>query len=506
MKALISVYDKRGIEEFASQLVNLGWDLISTGGTYDKLKEAGLPVTKVEDVTGFPEILSGRVKSLHPHIHAGILYQRDKSEDRETMKEKGIESIDMVVNNLYPFEASVKSDPDDLGKIIENIDIGGPAMIRAAAKNYRDVIVVTDPDDYASVIEDLTDQTLGLEKRQVLAAKAFSLTAYYDAMIATYFNSQSDGQSFPKHLTKAYRFDSSLRYGENPHQKAVYYKSPLEADIEIEQLHGKQISYNNYNDMKAALDLVYEFEETACVAVKHANPCGVALGQTPGEAYQKAYDCDPVSIYGGIIAFNRPVDLEAAEKLAEIFLEVVIAPDFSEPALDKLSQKKNIRLVKYRPADQSWAKRLSQRESLAGLLVQERNLELISPEGLKLVTDRPVTDRELEDLKFAWKVAKHSASNAMIIAKDGQTIGLGHGEVRRVWALESALERSEFDLTGSVIASDGFFFTDTIENMQKYGIKAIIQPGGSIQDEKVIELAKEYDISVLMTGMRHFKH
>lgn len=506
MKALISVYDKRGIEDFAGQLVSLGWDLISTGGSYDRLKAAGLPVTKVEELTGFPEILAGRVKSLHPHIHAGILYQRGKPEDRETVKEMGIESIDMVVNNLYPFEASVKSDPEDLEKIIENIDIGGPAMIRAAAKNYQDVIVVTDPDDYTSVIKSLNHRGLGLDQRQKLAAKAFSQTAYYDAIIAAYFNQLSEAETFPQYLTKAYRLDSTLRYGENPHQKAVYYKSALEADIEIEQLHGKQISYNNYNDMKAAMDLVKEFEETACVAVKHANPCGVALGQTPAEAYQKAYDCDPISIYGGIIAFNRPLDLEAAEKLAEIFLEVVIAPDFSGDALAKLSQKKNIRLVKYRPATQAWDKKLNQRESLAGLLVQERNLELISPEGLNLVTDRPVTDSELEDLKFAWKVAKHSASNAMIVAKNGQTIGLGHGEVRRVWALESALERSEFDLAGSVIASDGFFFTDTIENMHKYGIKAIIQPGGSIQDEKVIELAKEYDISVLMTGMRHFKH
>lgn len=504
-RALISVYDKTGIVEFATKLDQLGWEIISTGGTKSLLEEAGIKVISVEEVTNSPEILQGRVKTLHPHIHGGILFNRDIPEHQETVDELGIHAIDMVINSLYPFEETVKNVASSKAEIIEKIDVGGPSMIRAAAKNYKDVLIVTDAADYDLVADALENDNNTLELRESLAAKAFRLTAFYDAMIAEYFTGLAD-EKFPELLTKAFRYKEELRYGENPHQAAVYYESPLEEDFDLEQLHGKQISYNNYNDMRANMDLVQEFDEPVCVAVKHANPCGVAVADTPAEAYRKAFAGDPVSIFGGIIGFNRTVDAETAEELSKIFLEIIVAPDFTEEAFAILAKKKNLRLVKSTKLGEFKGKGTTYKETVGGLLIQDKDLPIYAETGLELKTDRQVTDKELEDMDFAWKVAKHCASNAMVIAKDKQTYALGHGEVRRVWALEDALQRSEFPLEGAVVASDGFFFPDTIDSLHEYGIKAIVQPGGSVQDEKVIQAAKAYDISVVFTGMRHFKH
>lgn len=504
-RALISVYDKTGIVAFAEKLDQLGWEIISTGGTKTLLEEAGIKVIAVEEVTNSPEILEGRVKTLHPHVHGGILFNRDIASHQATVDEMGIHAIDMVVNSLYPFEETVKNGVASKAEIIEKIDVGGPSMIRAAAKNYKDVLIVTATEDYERVADALENDQNTLELRESLAAKAFRLTAFYDAMIAEYFTAETNEQ-FPELFTKGYRYKELLRYGENPHQAAVYYESPLEEDFDLEQLHGKQISYNNYNDMRANMDLVQEFDEPVCVALKHANPCGVAVGKTPAEAYQKAFEGDPISIFGGIIGFNRTVDAETADQLARIFLEIIVAPDFTEEAFAILSKKKNIRLVKSTKLGEFKGKKTTYKETVGGLLLQDKDLSIYGEDGVVLKSDRQVTDKELEDMDFAWKVAKHCASNAMVIAKDKQTLALGHGEVRRVWALEDALERSEFPLAGAVVASDGFFFPDTIDTLHEYGIKAIVQPGGSVQDEKVIEAAKAYDISVLFTGMRHFKH
>ncbi|MBG9984785.1 bifunctional phosphoribosylaminoimidazolecarboxamide formyltransferase/IMP cyclohydrolase [Aerococcaceae bacterium DSM 111022] len=503
MRALISVYDKTGIVEFAKELVELGWEIISTGGTYKTLEDAGINVLDVEEVTGFPDMLDGRVKTLHPNVHGGILYRRDNLSHQETIDTHGIKGIDMIVNTLYPFEETVKNSEATHSEIIEKIDIGGPSMIRAACKNYQDVIIVTEPKDYDWILTELKADEVSLETRQQLAGKAFGLTAYYDAQIAAYFN-QLNGVDFPEYLTKGYRFGEELRYGENPHQKAALY---VESDptYEFKQLHGKQISYNNMNDLKACIELVKEFEVPAAVAVKHANPCGVAIGDTIAEAYQKAYECDPESIFGGIIGLNRPVDKETAEKLSQIFLEIIAAPSFDEDALEILTKKKNIRLLEMDNLMEAERAPMMIRETVNGALVQNVDLELYKGD-VELKTTREVSEQEKIDLDFAWKVVKHIASNAMVVAKDGMTYGLGHGEVKRVWALEKALERSEFDLNGAVVASDAFFFKDTIDTLAEYGIKAIIQPGGSVKDPEVIETANEKDISVLFTGMRHFKH
>ncbi len=506
MRALISVYNKNGIVKFSKDLLDLGWEIISTGGTLKVLKEAGLHVKTVEEVTQTPEILGGRVKTLHPAIHGGILNRRDNKEDQSEMAELGLGAIDMVVNNLYPFEETVKNNTSTEAEIIENIDIGGPSMIRAAAKNFNDVIVVTDPKDYQEITEQLKKETLDRKYRQYLAKKAFQLTAFYDAMIAQTFAQKTPNENWSAYHVEGYRFNDSLRYGENPHQKAAYYENPLAEDYQLEQLHGKQLSYNNYNDMKACLDLVAEFEEPVSVAIKHNNPCGVAVGDSALEAYSKAYSVDPHSIYGGIVGFNREIDRKTAEKLSEIFLEIILAPSFTEEALDVLAKKKNIRLIKVPNLQVFEGQKLTAKEAVGGLLVQEKDLALMSEEGMQLMSDRKPSEAELRELTFAWKVAKHISSNAMVVAKDGKAIGLGHGEVRRVWALEKALERSEFSLEDAVVASDGFFFADTIETLNEHNIKAVIQPGGSIQDEKVIETAKEYNITVLFTGMRHFKH
>lgn len=506
MRALVSVYDKNGIIEFSKELIDLGWEIMSTGGTLNTLQEAGLEVKAVDEVTQFQEILEGRVKTLHPAIHGGILNRRNHPQDQAEMNELGLTSIDMVVNNLYPFEETVKNPDSTNADIIENIDIGGPSMIRAAAKNYKDVIIVTDPKDYKDIIIQLKENNLNEESRQYLATKAFQLTAFYDSMIAQTFASKNQKDKWPTYKVDGYRFNEELRYGENPHQEAAYYENPLANDYKLNQLHGKQLSYNNYNDMKACLDLVVEFKEPVSVAIKHNNPCGVAIGDSAFTAYSKAYSVDPHSIFGGIVGFNRPVDKATAKKLSDIFLEIVLAPHFTEEALEILTKKKNIRLIKISNLDAFNGQKTTAKEAIGGLLIQDKDLDLTNEEGFQLVSDREPSEAELKELDFAWKVAKHVSSNGMVVVKDGKAIGLGHGEVRRVWALQKALERSEFSLEGAVVASDGFFFADTIETLKEHGIQAIVQPGGSVQDEKVIEAAKKYDITVLFTGMRHFKH
>lgn len=503
MRALISVYDKTGIVEFTQGLVDLGWEILSTGGTQKCLEEAGIAVTPVEDVTSYPDMLGGRVKTLHPAIHGGILFKRDNEEHRQTLAEHDIQSIDMVVNSLYPFEETVAKVDATHADIIEKIDVGGPSMIRAAAKNYQDVTIIVEQTDYDWVLSRLQENgSLSLAERQTLAGKAFNLTAYYDAQIAAYFN-RTNEVAFPEYLTLAYKAPQSLRYGENPHQQAAYYSSS-QKKYNFKQLHGKELSYNNLNDLKACLDLLLEFEEPTAVAVKHANPCGVAIGATLAEAYQKAHDCDPNSIFGGIIGLNRPVDLETAQLLSKTFLEIVAAPEFSEEALAVLQAKKNIRLLEIPTLGDIKPNNLQFKETVDGLLLQETDRELF--EKWELMTERAITEEEKQDLIFAWKVCKHIASNAMVVAKNGQTYGLGHGEVKRVWALEKSLERSEFPLEGAVVASDAFFFKDTIDTLVDYGIKVIIQPGGSVKDAEVIEAANQQDISVIFTGMRHFKH
>ena len=506
MRALVSVYDKKGIIEFSKSLIELGWEIISTGGTLKTLQDAGLEVTSVDEVTQFQEILDGRVKTLHPTIHGGILNRRDNKKDQGEMNQLGLESIDMVVNNLYPFEETVKNSESTDEDIIENIDIGGPSMIRAAAKNFKDVIIVTVPSDYAEIIEKLKEDTLDINYRQQLATKAFQLTAFYDSMIAQTFALKSQKNMWPMYRVDGYRFNEELRYGENPHQEAAYYENPLADDYQLKQLHGKQLSYNNYNDMKACLDLVVEFEDPVSVAIKHNNPCGVAIGESALDAYTKAHSVDPHSIFGGIVGFNREIDKETAEKLSELFLEIILAPHFTEEALEILMKKKNIRLIEVANIESFTGQKIMAKEAVGGLLVQDKDLKLVNEDGMKLVTDREPSEAELKELDFAWKVAKHISSNGMVVAKDGKAIGLGHGEVRRVWALEKALERSEFSLKGAVVASDGFFFADTIDTLNDHNIKAIVQPGGSVQDEKVIEAANAYNITVLLTGMRHFKH
>ncbi len=506
-RALISVYDKTGVVELAQALVDMGWEIISTGGTHRLLEERGLPVISIEDVTGFPEILDGRVKTLHPKIHAGILHRRNVESHVEKMKEMGLKSIDMVVNNLYPFEETLKKPGITHQDIIEQIDIGGPSMIRAAAKNYQDVLVVVDPKDYDKVIEKLQQDEVDLAYKQYLAGKVFTLTAYYDSLIAHYFNEQN-GILFPDYYTDGYRMQEVMRYGENPHQEAAFYVGGhVEGTIaDAKQLHGKALSYNNINDTNGAIVALQEMDEPACVAVKHSNPCGVAVGETILEAYEGAYACDPVSIFGGIVAFNRPVDVPTAEKLSEIFLEVIVAPAYHEDALAILSKKANIRLLQLDVSKRQPHMDLKTKKVDGGLLVQQNDGKL-GLADLKVVSKAQPTEKDLRQLAFAWKVAKHVASNGVVLAKNGKTLGIGQGEVNRVWAVQEAVERAGEEAQGAYLASDGFFpFKDSIEALAAAGIKGVIQPGGSIRDQEVIDCADENGMVMIFTGMRHFRH
>ncbi|NLJ98604.1 MAG: bifunctional phosphoribosylaminoimidazolecarboxamide formyltransferase/IMP cyclohydrolase [Tissierellia bacterium] len=507
--ALISVYNKEGIVDFSSELDKLGWRIISTGGTSKILKEAGIDVVDVSQITKFPEILDGRVKTLHPNIHGGLLYRRDDKDHVKTLEKLGIGSIDMVVNNLYPFEETLKKEGVTQEEIIENIDIGGPSMIRAAAKNYRDVIVVVDPVDYENILEELKNKgDTSIELRQSLARKVFQYTAYYDSLISNYFN-RLESIDFPEVITFSFKDRQGLRYGENPHQKAAVYKEMVNLDGTIlgaKKLHGKDLSFNNINDGNGTLEILKEFEEPTVVAVKHANPCGIGSGENLLEAYNKAYESDKISIFGGIIGVNREVDAEVAKKINEIFIEIIMAPSYTEEALEILTSKKNIRILEIPNIMKNDYSSYDVKKVLGGILIQDRDTQLLKEE-LKVVTNRKPTDKEMEDLLFGWKAVKGVKSNSVLLAKDKGTIGIGMGEVNRVWAVEAAIERGGEKTKGSVLASDGFFpFKDSVEALAKAGVTAIIQPGGSLRDEESIEEANKHDIAMIFTGIRHFKH
>ncbi|WMM23890.1 bifunctional phosphoribosylaminoimidazolecarboxamide formyltransferase/IMP cyclohydrolase [Tissierella sp. MB52-C2] len=508
-RALISVFHKEGIVEFASCLRELGWEIISTGGTSKILQKAGVEIIEVEDITKFPEILDGRVKTLNPYIHGGLLYRRDEPSHMETIEKMNIGPIDMVVNNLYPFEETIKRPGVTHEEIIENIDIGGPSMIRAAAKNYNDVTVIVDPKDYEIVLKELKENNeTTIKTRQYLARKVFNYTAYYDTLISNYFN-EIEEVIFPERLTLAYKSKEELRYGENPHQRAAFYKEVGKIEGTLAgavQIHGKELSFNNINDANGAIDALKIFDEPTVVAVKHANPCGIGSGKDISEAYEKAYECDKESIFGGIVAANREIDEELAEKLNSIFIEIVIAPSFTEQAIKILTQKKNIRILEIKDILDDKYKELDIKKILGGVLVQNRDTILLKEE-LQVVTKRNPTEKEMEDLIFAWKAAKTVKSNGVVIAKDKGTIGIGLGEVNRSWAVKNAIDRSGDKIAEGVLASDGFFpFKDSIEFLNEAGIKAIIQPGGSIKDKEVIEEADKNNMAMIFTDIRHFKH
>lgn len=515
MRALISVSDKTGVVEFAKELETLGIEIISTGGTAKALQEAGISVIEISHVTGFKECLDGRVKTLHPAIHAGILNIRENLEHQKQLEELGYESIDLVVVNLYPFQATITKPDVTLKEAIENIDIGGPTMLRAAAKNHQDVGVIVDPKDYTLVIDQLKEQGhLSKEMKFYLATKVFEHTAYYDSLIANYFREQQSNVPFPEKLTLSFEKVQDMRYGENPHQKAAFYKEALKTKgtlAEAKQLHGKELSYNNINDANGALELLKEFDEPTVVAVKHANPCGVGSGKNIFEAYKKAYESDPISIFGGIVVTNQEIDKETAEEMHKIFLEIIIAPSYTQEALEILQQKKNLRILQLESIRFSYPHIYDMKKVGGGLVIQDKDLALFQEE-CKVITNRKPTEEEMKDLIFAWKVVKHVKSNGIAIAKNQQVVGTGGGQTNRIWAVEQAIEHgTEFfgktHLQGSVLASDAFFpFKDCVEAAAKAGITAIIQPGGSIRDEESIQACNEHNIAMIFTGMRHFKH
>ncbi|WP_026673837.1 bifunctional phosphoribosylaminoimidazolecarboxamide formyltransferase/IMP cyclohydrolase [Alkalihalobacterium bogoriense] len=508
-RALVSVSDKEGIVPFVQALVEQGVEVISTGGTKKALEEAGVTVIGISEVTGFPEIMDGRVKTLHPNIHGGLLAMRERQEHVDQLQQHNITPIDLVVVNLYPFQQTIAKPDVDFADAIENIDIGGPSMLRSAAKNHKHVTVVVDPADYETVLTEVKqDGAVTAETKRKLAAKVFRHTAAYDAVIAQYLTDQV-GEEFPESLTVTYTKKQSLRYGENPHQKAAFYQKPLGATssiAEAKQLHGKELSYNNINDADAALAIVKEFSEPAIVAIKHMNPCGVGSGPSIETAYDKAYEADPVSIFGGIIAANREIDAATAMKMKEIFLEIIIAPSFSDEALAILTGKKNLRLLTL-PVGQHEKPELKVTSIHSGALVQEEDTLGFDDATIQVVTKREPTETEWEDLKLAWKVVKHVKSNAIVLTKDNMTVGIGAGQMNRVGAAKIAIEQAAEKATGSALGSDAFFpMGDTVEAAGKAGVTAIIQPGGSIRDEESIAKADELGIAMVFTGVRHFKH
>lgn len=497
-RALVSVFDKEGILEFSNFLQDKGVEIISTGGTYKYLKENGANVVEVNEVTNFPEMLDGRVKTLHPIIHAGILAIRDNEEHMKTIKERNINPIDMVIVNLYPFFKKVREDLS-FDEKVEFIDIGGPTMLRAAAKNFKDVVVISDKEDYKAVMEEISENgDVSVKLRKKLAGKVFNLMSAYDAAISNFL---LEDEEYPEYLSISYKKKQSLRYGENPHQSATYYSS-TEFDgamNSFEILNGKELSYNNIKDLDIAWKVVSEFDEVACCGLKHNTPCGVAIGETPFEVYKKAHDADPTSIFGGIVAINRKIDKATAEEMVKIFLEVVAAPDFDEDALEVLRTKKNLRVIKCNntPKDKKYMVTVD-----GGILVQEEDKKLI--DDLKVVTEKAPTEEEMKDLLFGMKVVKYVKSNAIVAIKDGVAVGIGGGQVNRIWATEEALQRGQ---GATVLASDAFFpFRDVVDECAKNGIKAIIQPGGSIRDQESIDACNEHGISMVFTGVRHFKH
>ena len=509
MKALISVSDKRGITEFASALKQLGWQIIATGGTAHALREAGIDITDISEVTGFPEICDGRVKTLHPKIHGGLLGRRDLPSHLRQLSDNGIEPIDMVVVNLYPFEATIAREGVSLEEAVENIDIGGPSMLRSAAKNFRDVSVVCDPDDYDMVLAEIREHgNTTPQTRFRLSARAFTHTALYDSRIAEYMRRNA---GLDEKLFLDFDLVQTLRYGENPHQKAAFYRSRREEPFSVahaRQLGGKELSYNNIQDANAALSIVREFEEPFCVGLKHMNPCGAAVGSDILEAWTKAYEADKVSIYGGIVAFNRPLTEDVALLLKPIFLEIVIAPDFTPEALKVLETKKNLRLLRV-DMSRSDRRELQYVGVCGGLLVQEADRETKEVTPQMCVAGPAPSAAVLADMNFGWKIVKHVKSNAIVVVKDGATAGVGAGQMNRVGSARIALEQArEAGLAdGLVLASDGFLpFDDTVALAAGYGVVAIVQPGGSIRDEYCIRMAREKGITMAMTGMRHFKH
>ncbi|MDQ0495726.1 MULTISPECIES: bifunctional phosphoribosylaminoimidazolecarboxamide formyltransferase/IMP cyclohydrolase [Paenibacillus] len=511
-RALVSVSDKRGIVEFCRELSKLGVEIVSTGGTSSLLAKEGIPVIGISEVTGFPEIMDGRVKTLHPAVHSGLLAVRDNEEHQRQMKELGLGYIDLVVVNLYPFAETIAKPGVTYEDAIENIDIGGPTMLRSAAKNHAFVSVVVDADDYSTVLEEIRkDGDTELNTRKRLAAKVFRHTAAYDALISDYLSNVT-GEPLPERYTVTYEKIQDLRYGENPHQQAAFYRQPLAAKGTLttaKQLHGKELSYNNINDANAALQIVKEFSEPAVVAVKHMNPCGVGIGGSIYEAYSKAYAADPTSIFGGIVAANRIIDGDTAKKLSEIFLEIVLAPGFTKEAMEILTKKKNIRLLdmgEMSPSEQPES-RFVVTSIEGGMVVQQNDIHALDPDALTVVTERAPSAEELKQLLFSWKVVKHVKSNAIVLAADNMTIGVGAGQMNRVGAAKIAIEQAGEKTKGAVLASDAYFpMGDTLELAAKAGITAVIQPGGSIKDEESIKVANEYGIAMVFTGVRHFKH
>ncbi|TFJ92612.1 bifunctional phosphoribosylaminoimidazolecarboxamide formyltransferase/IMP cyclohydrolase [Lentibacillus salicampi] len=504
-QALISVSDKTGIADFAKGLAELDYDIISTGGTLRTIQEAGIEATAVEDITGFPEMLDGRVKTLHPVIHAGLLAKRDNDAHKQQLAEKGIKPIDIVVVNLYPFKQTFDQPNVTETDIIENIDIGGPTILRAAAKSFRNVTAVVDPEDYEKVLQAVQHDKLDTTMRKTLAAKVFRHTAQYDTLIAGYFTDEA----FPENYTITYEKVQTLRYGENPHQEAAFYKTPIESPMSLasaRQLHGKELSYNNIQDANAALGIIAEYDKPAAVAVKHMNPCGIGMAEDLNTACSRAYDADPISIFGGIVACNRTVDAETAEQLSGIFLEIIIAPAFTDEAFTMLTKKKNIRLLELK-MDESKPSSHKLTSVNGGLLVQDNDNKEIRRNDLTYPTDKKPTEAELDDLLFAWKAVKHVKSNAIVLASDMQTLGVGAGQMNRVGAARIALEQAGDKAKGAALASDAFFpMPDTAREAAKAGITAIIQPGGSKRDQDSIDVCNHYGIAMVYTGARHFKH
>jgi phosphoribosylaminoimidazolecarboxamide formyltransferase/IMP cyclohydrolase len=510
-RAILSVTDKAGLVEFAGKLAGMGVELVSTGGTAKLLRDSGIAVKDISELTGFPEMLDGRVKTLHPKVHGGILHRRTDVSHRSAVAQHGIQPIDMVVVNLYAFEKTAAKAGVHFEELIENIDIGGPSMIRSAAKNFQDVAVVTSPADYNSIADEMSKSgELSAATKWRLAQKAFAITAAYDSAIASTLERVSPdaeihgADEFPRTLRLGFNKIMDLRYGENPHQKAAMYSDGSGVGVaNARQIQGKELSFNNIVDLQAAWDLAQEFDETVCAIIKHTNPCGTATGKTLAEAYKRALECDPVSAFGGVIGVNRVVDGDAAEEMAKLFLEVIAAPGFDEAAKAKFTAKKNLRLVEITHAPQKWVlKNVS-----GGILMQDADVRLLAEADLKLVTKRPPTPEEKRALLFAWKVCKHVKSNAILYARDGQTVGVGAGQMSRVDAAKVGAMKAVLPLKGTVVASDAFFpFPDGVEEIARVGSTAVIQPGGSVRDPEVIEAADRHGLAMIFTGVRHFRH
>lgn len=511
--ALLSVTDKAGLEPFAKELHRMGIELIASGGTWKAIQEAGIPVKKIEDLTKFPEMLDGRLKTLHPKIHGGILADRSKKTHLAALKKQGIKAIDLIVVNLYPFRETIAKKNVSLQEAIENIDIGGPTLIRAAAKNYGSVAVVTNPDQYLAVLAELKKNNgISLEKRKQLAAKAFELTASYDAAVAGFIHNKFlPGEKFPERLSLSFEKLEDLRYGENWHQEAAFYKDSGTSTVGIgnaEKLHGKELSFNNINDANAAIELVREFDQPTAVIIKHANPCGVSCHRDLSTAFKKALECDRTSAFGSVIALNRECDSVTAMQIASFFNEVVIAPSFEKTALEVLLKKKNLRVLKLSSLSKPASSNDFDFKFVAGgLLVQTPDSILLKAPELKVVSKKKPSKGEMQDLLFALTVAKHAKSNSIILAKDNTTVGVGAGQMSRIDSTEIAIKKSGSRHKGSVLASEAFFpFRDNVDLAAKAGIAAIIQPGGSVRDEEVIEAADQHGIAMVFTGVRHFKH